>query len=216
VVDGNPIKILKRMGETVLLVTLGYPCKDKLIRKSACFIVPERGRRQTSVLDKEYVLGLVDGEGSFNVRINRQPTRRAKVELKFSLKLRYQDKEILDALKQFFGCGNVYIQNDKRANHSLCYRYEVQNRKEIIATIIPFFEANPPKAPSRKRDFELFKRITELLQSGSVDVEHIEFLKQQMHWGLAAYGKSVRAVETPVALLSEQGNARQATRAGFR
>ena len=37
------------------------------------------------MLSKEYVLGLVDGEGSFNVRVNEN-TRRATVELKFSLK----------------------------------------------------------------------------------------------------------------------------------
>lgn len=135
------------------------------------------------MLSNDYVLGLVDGEGSFNVRINRQPTRRAKVELKFSLKLRHQDKEVLDALQAFFGCGKVYIQNDKRANHSLCYRFEVQNRKEIIGKIISFFEANSPKAPSRKRDFELFRQITELMRKDSADLEKIEQLKKQMHWG---------------------------------
>ena len=148
------------------------------------------------MLSADYVLGLVDGEGSFNVRVNQQATRRAKVELKFSLKLRHQDKEILDALQQFFGCGKVYIQNDKRVNHSLCYRFEVQNKKEIIEKIIPFFEANKPKLPSRMRDFELFMRITELAKQDSVDFEQIENLKAQMHWGLAVYGKSVRAVGT--------------------
>ena len=82
------------------------------------------------MLDKQYVLGLVDGEGSFNVRVN-STGKRAKVELKFSLKLRHQDKEILDELQRFFECGKVYIQRDKRENHSLCYRFEVQNKKEI-------------------------------------------------------------------------------------
>ncbi len=52
------------------------------------------------MLDKQYVLGLVDGEGSFNIRVN-QIKKRAKVELKFSLKLRHQDKEILDELQKF-------------------------------------------------------------------------------------------------------------------
>ena len=155
------------------------------------------------MLSSDYVVGLVDGEGSFNVRINRQPTRRAKVELKFSLKLRHQDKQVLDALQQFFGCGKVYIQNDKRENHSLCYRFEVQNRKEIVEKIIPFFEANPPKVPSRMRDFELFRQIVDLLQNESADLEKIEQLKQQMHWGLAVYGKSVRAVGTPSSSFTE-------------
>jgi|SRR3989344_5294140 len=148
------------------------------------------------MIDANYVLGLVDGEGSFNVRVNTQ-RRRAKVELKFSLKLRHQDREILDALQGFFGCGKVYIQRDKRANHALCYRYEVQNKKEIRENIIPFFDENPPKIPSRSRDFELFKQITELASQEPVDLERIQQLKKQMHWGLAVYGKSVRAVGTP-------------------
>src|SRR3989344_3170169 len=113
------------------------------------------------MLDKQYVLGLVDGEGSFNVRVN-SAGKRAKVELKFSLKLRHQDKEILDELQRFFECGKVYIQRDKRENHSLCYRFEVQNKKEIFEKIIPFFTENLPKIPSRKVDFELFKEIAEL------------------------------------------------------
>lgn len=136
------------------------------------------------MLDKNYVLGLVDGEGSFNVRINEKK-RRAKVELKFSLKLRHQDREILDELQKFFGCGKVYIQRDKRKNHSLCYRFEVQNKKEIFEKIIPFFEENPPKIQSRRRDFELFKEIVELLKQDSPDFRRIRFLKEQMHWGLA-------------------------------
>jgi hypothetical protein len=145
------------------------------------------------MIDKNYVLGLVDGEGSFNVRINDKK-RRAKVEIRFSLKLRHQDKEMLQELQKFFECGKVYIQRDKRVNHSLCYRFEVQNRKEIIEKIIPFFEENPPKIQSRKRDFELFRQITELLQNDPVDLEKIKQLKEQMHWGLAVYRKTVRAV----------------------
>src|SRR3989338_8661995 len=155
------------------------------------------------MLNSEYILGLVDGEGSFNVRVNRQ-RRRARVELKFSLKLRHQDKEVLDELQKFFGCGRVYIQNDKRANHSLCYRFEVQNKKEIVEKIIPFFEQNFPRLPSRKRDFELFKQIAELSQNNSVDLKKVEELKSQMHWGLAVYRKSVRAVGTPVTQVSEK------------
>ena len=135
------------------------------------------------MLDKKYVLGLVDGEGSFNIRINQDNKRRAKIEFKFSLKLRHQDKEILDELQKFFGCGKVYIQRDRRKNHSLCYRFEVQNKKEIFEKIIPFFEENSPKIPSRKLDFELFKKIAELLKENPVDFEKIQILKEKMHWG---------------------------------
>lgn len=140
------------------------------------------------MLNKDYVLGLVDGEGSFNVRINDK-SRRAKVELKFSLKLRHQDKGILKELQKFFGCGNVYIQRDKRENHSLCYRFEVQNKKEIIEKIIPFFEENSPKIQSRKKDFDLFKQITELTQNNFVDLEKIKVLKNKCIGGSLYTGK---------------------------
>ena len=149
------------------------------------------------MLNKNYVLGLVDGEGSFNVRIN-DDKRRSKIELKFSLKLRHQDKEILEKLQEFFGCGNVYIQRDKRENHSLCYRFEVQNKKDIFDKIIPFFENNSPKILSRKTDFELFKEIALLSQKDSIDFEKIQVLKEKMHWGLAVYGKSVCTVGTQI------------------
>ena len=147
------------------------------------------------MLSEDYIVGLVDGEGSFSVRIPNTK-RREKVELTFSLKLRHQDKEILEELKQFFGCGNIYIQRDKRENHSLCYRFEVHNKKEIIKNIIPFFEKNSPKIQSRKTDFELFKQIVKLSESANLDLEKINLLKQQMHWGLAVYGKTVRTVGT--------------------
>ena len=151
------------------------------------------------MIDKNYVLGLVDGEGSFNVRVNTD-RRRARVELKFSLKLRHQDKEILYELQKFFGCGSVYIQRDKRENHSLCYRFEVQNRKDIIEKIIPFFEKNSPKIPSRKRDFKLFRKIAELSKNDSVNLNELQHLKEQMHWGLAVYGKTVCTVGTQSSL----------------
>ena len=141
------------------------------------------------MLNKNYILGLVDGEGSFNVRVNPDKNRRAKVELKFSLKLRHQDKDILDELQKFFGCGKVYIQRDKRENHSLCYRFEVQNKKEIIEKIIPFFTENPPLIPSRKTDFELFRKIANLSQEEVINFEEAQILKQQMHWGSLHTGK---------------------------
>ena len=148
------------------------------------------------MLNPEYIIGLVDGEGSFYVRLNSDPRRRNKVELKFSVKLRHQDREILEQLQAFFDCGKIYLQKDKRPNHTDCYRYEVNNKKEVIEKIIPFFEKNYPKIQSRKRDFELFKQIAELSQKDNLDLQEIQNLKDKMHWGLAVYEKIVRTVGT--------------------
>src|SRR3989344_1476482 len=144
------------------------------------------------MLTPDYIIGLVDGEGSFYVRLNSDVRRRNKVELKFSLKLRYQDKEILEQLKQFFDCGNIYLQKDNRPNHTDCFRFEVNNKKDIITKIIPFFEKNSPKIQSRKNDFELFRQIAILSKQDNYNMQIIQNLKEQMHWGLAVYGKSGR------------------------
>ena len=116
------------------------------------------------MLNANYILGLVDGEGSFTAYIrklndSRERKRRVRIEPKFYLKLIEEDKRILYELKKYFGCGNVYFQRDSRKNHKDCYRYEVTDRKMINEKIIPFFLANQLKLKSKLKDFRLFCRI---------------------------------------------------------
>lgn len=120
------------------------------------------------MISPDYVLGLVDGEGSFTVYIRNPDTpkkakRRVHVEPKFYLKLIEKDKDILYKLKKFFGCGSVYFQKDKRPNHQQCYRYEVFNWGDLEKIIIPFFKKHQPKTYSRLKDFKIFCEIMERL-----------------------------------------------------
>lgn len=117
-------------------------------------------------LKPEYIIGLVDGEGSFAIHLRdpkKSVKRRAIVEPRFYLKLQHRDKPVLLALKEFFGCGNVYIQRDQRKNHQLCYRYEVANRQDLSEIIVPFFKAYPLNLPSKKKDFLLFSKALALI-----------------------------------------------------
>ena len=123
-----------------------------------------------NMLKKDYIVGLVDGEGSFTAYVfnpaeKLKRVRRARVEPKFYLKLIDADKIILYELKKFFGCGNVYFQKDNRANHSNCYRFEVTRRDDLMRIIIPFFKKNRLKFPSKAKDFKLFCEIMEIIQS---------------------------------------------------
>ncbi len=141
-------------------------------------------------LNPDYIVGLVDGEGSFTAYVkdpdsSKTVKRRTKVEPRFFLKLIEKDKEILDELKKYFGCGNVYFQQDKRDNHQDCYRYEVANRKDLVEIIIPFFRKNALRLRSKHGDFEIFCQILNLV----VRKEHLKEsglrkiykLKQKMH-----------------------------------
>ncbi|MBI5004560.1 MAG: LAGLIDADG family homing endonuclease [Candidatus Lloydbacteria bacterium] len=141
-------------------------------------------------LSPDYIVGLVDGEGSFTVYVtdtnkNKDVKRRVRVEPKFYLKLIEKDKHILYSLQKFFGCGSVYFQKDTRPNHQHCYRYEVYNRDDINRIITPFFQKNELKLSSKKNDFKTFCKMMAMVNAG----EHLKksglkkmfALKQTMH-----------------------------------
>lgn len=141
-------------------------------------------------LSPDYVVGLVDGEGSFTVyvrnpRAKNDVARRVVVEPKFYIKLNERDKDILFALRDFFSCGSVYFQKDNRPNHQHCYRYEVFRWEDLQATIIPFFEQNAVKLASKRHDFNVFCKIMRLLMKKAHLTEQglrrLFELKQQMH-----------------------------------
>lgn len=141
-------------------------------------------------LTPDYIVGLVDGEGSFtvyirNIDVEKKAKRRVTVEPKFYLKLVEKDKEILYKLKEFFGCGSVYFQRDTRPNHQNCYRYEVYNRKDLSETIIPFFKKNQLKLNSKRKDFKTFCVLMNMIGQGghlkSSGLKKMFALKQTMH-----------------------------------
>ena len=143
-----------------------------------------------SMLKPDYVVGLVDGEGSFTVYI-RNPDeeksikRRVKAEPRFYLKLVEKDKGILYELEKFFGCGNVYYQKDARRNHQHCYRYEVANRKHLQKIIIPFFERNRLQLASKRKDFKIFCKLLRLMARNKhltpKGLRTMYRIKQKMH-----------------------------------
>ena len=142
------------------------------------------------MLNSNYIIGLVDGEGSFTVYvknpdIKKDVKRRVKAEPRFYLKVNEKDKNILIGLKKFFNCGNVYFQRDRRKNHQDCYRYEVANRIDLEKKIIPFFERNQLRLPSKKNDFKIFcdimKRIKKREHLTELGLRKIYELKQKMH-----------------------------------
>jgi hypothetical protein len=141
-------------------------------------------------LTPEYVVGLVDGEGSFTIYVRdpdtkKKTARRVVVEPKFYLKLIERDKDILFALKDFFGCGSVYFQKDTRPNHQNCYRFEIFRWEELQTKIIPFFKKYPPKFASKKHDFKVFCEMMTLLKKREhlteAGLRKLYLLKQQMH-----------------------------------
>ena len=142
------------------------------------------------MLTPDYIVGLVDGEGSFTVYV-RDPSRtktaarRVVVEPKFYLKLIERDKDILFALRDFFKCGSVYFQKDTRPNHQNCYRFEVYRWDDLHNIIIPFFKKHQLRLVSKRNDFTVFCTMMDLLKKEvhktKTGVQQLLKLKQQMH-----------------------------------
>ena len=138
----------------------------------------------------DYIIGLTDGEGSFTAYVKdpsskKNVKRRVKAEPRFYLKLIEKDKDILYKLKDYFGCGNVYFQKDKRPNHQNCYRYEVASRDNLEKIIIPFFEKHQLRLASKINDFQFFCKIVEKMTEGQhlteSGLKSLYKLKQKMH-----------------------------------
>ncbi len=141
-------------------------------------------------LTPDYIVGLVDGEGSFTVYV-RDPSnvktaaRRVVVEPKFYIKLIERDKKILFKLRDYFGCGSVYFQKDTRPNHQNCYRFEVYRWSDLTDIIIPFFTKHTLRFASKRHDFTVFCTMMKLLNKEihrtDAGVQRLLLLKQRMH-----------------------------------
>lgn len=142
------------------------------------------------MLNPYYILGLIDGEGSFTAYIRSPYLRKAvkrqvRAEPKFYLKLKEKDRDILYKLKYFFSCGNVYFQKDRRKNHQNCYRYEVAKRDDLEKIIIPFFKRYRLKLASKRKDFKIFCKIMREIKKErhftKSGLKSLYLLKQKMH-----------------------------------
>src|SRR3989338_1296972 len=114
-----------------------------------------------------WIVGFVDGEGTFSVSINRNPTTNSGWQI-FPEFVITQGEKSLPALKeiqQFFDCGKLYV-NRRRDNHKEnLYRYCVRSLKNLEDKIIPFFTVHKLRT-AKKEDFVKFVIILALIKRG--------------------------------------------------
>lgn len=122
------------------------------------------GGRTKPKVKPEYIVGLTDGEGCFyvNLRPARTSTGHPWVETHFYLKVKIEDRPMLEAIISTLGCGAIYLQKDSRPNHSQCVRYEVNNRKDIRNKIVRLFTEYPLLSVKRY-DFRIFAKISQMV-----------------------------------------------------
>jgi len=68
--------------------------------------------RQEAILPPQWVTGIVDSEGNFSVSIQKT-NNKPKISLVLKVTQKEHSKGILLDLQNYFGCGNIYIDNKK-------------------------------------------------------------------------------------------------------
>lgn len=111
-------------------------------------------------LETQWIVGFVDGKGSFHVEIKKDPARPGGFQVlpEFRLFLDKGDIGILYRVKRFFQCGVV------RHFKKNSWLYRVQNQKHLRAFLLPFFETHGLKT-KKQQDFLKFRKILFLMES---------------------------------------------------
>lgn len=112
---------------------------------------------QQERLDPWWIVGFVDGEGCFSVSTFKNRTSRSNYQTLFEFVVSQgeRSKSALEAIKNYFGCGNIYI-NRRYDNHNYnLLRYCVRKQDDLRNKIIPFFRKYQFKSTKREQ-FEKF------------------------------------------------------------
>ncbi|MCL5095851.1 MAG: hypothetical protein M1575_03985 [Patescibacteria group bacterium] len=151
------------------------------------------------MITADYIVGLTDGEGCFYVNLRgRKPGKWIpKIETHFYIKLRQEEKHLLDKIKKFFGRGGVYFQKEKRKNHTPCFRFEINSQKDIQETLIPFFKKYPLQGQLKQKSFKNFCEIFNLINKKKYltreGILQIRRLKSEMNFR----ARPVREIRSP-------------------
>ena len=119
--------------------------------------------QQERLINSDWIVGFVEGEGCFSVGFIKQPNRSYKRGYKTGIQVWHEfaitqgvsSLKALEEIKNFFGVGNIYL-NKRYDNHrEHLYRYVVRKREDLLNVIIPFFKSHEMHT-QKKKQFEKF------------------------------------------------------------
>jgi hypothetical protein len=175
----SPIKAVRELGserrETVndlAVFKSGYMLETPSIPHYSCSVYVRTTGYSENVTGADnqqerldgYISGYVDGEGSFSVVVNRNPSCRTGFQLvpEFHVSQNGDRAEVLRLIQaRLGGCG--YIKPNGRKDRALVF--VVRKREDLLRRVIPFFERSRLLS-SKQRDFEKFARVVRAMALG--------------------------------------------------
>ena len=116
---------------------------------------------QQERLNPWWIVGFVDGEGCFSVSTFRNSTTKSGYQTLYEFVVTQGEKSrsAMEAIKNFFGCGGIYI-NRRYDNHKYnLLRYCVRRQDDLRNIIVPFFRQYPLQSAKRMQFEEFCKQL---------------------------------------------------------
>lgn len=139
-------KKLQRLNMTKLLIKFGF-----------------KTSKPNSLNINEWIVGLTDGDGTFNIYINKT---NKKIIFTFKISLLEQNRQLLYKLKKYLNVGKLdYSKNNNQLN------FKITDKESLLNKIIPIFD-NYPLLTSKQFNYLKFKKS--LLISNDPNLSQIE------------------------------------------
>ena len=117
-----------------------------------------------------WIVGFTDGEGCFSIAVIQNKTTKFGKQIFPEFVITQGEKSLtaLKKIKDFFDCGNIFI-NKRYDNHNEnLYRYCVRSLQDLDQKIIPFFKKYQLQT-YKKNDFLIFDKVIKLM----IEKEHL-------------------------------------------
>jgi hypothetical protein len=110
-----------------------------------------------------YISGYVDGEGTFSISVQINPSCKAGLQLipEFHVSQNRDRCEVLEIIKERLGCGKIKS-NSKKGDVLVL---SVRRQEDLLEKVIPFFEKSPLLS-SKQKEFEVFAAIVKRMAKG--------------------------------------------------
>jgi hypothetical protein len=125
-------------------------------------LIKTRDVYEAAALDPWFVTGLAEGEGCFCVSFATRAKLRLGLEVRpsFALSLNERDRELLEDLKAFFGCGWI---RESRSDRT--FKYEARSASELLDYVVPHFERYPLHG-NKATSFDAFAAVCRMIGQG--------------------------------------------------
>ena len=162
-----------------------------------------------NVLDPNWIVGFVDGEGCFSVSVHRNSMMHRhggwQLQPAFHVYQHQDHREVLEAMVSTFGCGRVRSKGPRNS----VLTYVVEALRDLEETVVPFFEQHPLSV--KCADFSAFAVIVRSMrQKEHLTRSGFERLVR-LAYGMNANGKQ-RSRSIDQVLVGSSETAREALR----